>query len=73
MPSEGIIRFEGRDISGLGRQSMRPLRRHMQIVLQDPFGSLSPRMTAGEIVTEDSWCTSPSSPRASATGAPPRR
>jgi ABC-type microcin C transport system duplicated ATPase subunit YejF len=52
MPSEGIIRFEGRDISGLGRQSMRPLRRHMQIVLQDPFGSLSPRMTAGEIVTE---------------------
>jgi ABC-type microcin C transport system duplicated ATPase subunit YejF len=52
MPSEGIIRFHGRDISGLSRQAMRPLRRHMQIVLQDPFGSLSPRMTAGEIVTE---------------------
>ena len=50
--SEGAIRFEGRDISGLSAGAMRPLRRRMQIVFQDPYGSLSPRMTAGEIVGE---------------------
>ena len=52
IPSEGAIAFEGRSIAGLGREQMRPLRRELQIVLQDPFGSLSPRMTAGQIVTE---------------------
>jgi oligopeptide transport system ATP-binding protein len=52
LPSEGAIRFEGRDIAGLDRAAMRPLRRELQVVLQDPFGSLSPRMTAGQIVTE---------------------
>jgi oligopeptide transport system ATP-binding protein len=52
LPSEGAIRFEGRDIGGLDRTEMRPLRRELQVVLQDPFGSLSPRMTAGQIVTE---------------------
>ena len=52
LPSEGAIRFEGRDIAGLDREAMRPLRRQLQVVLQDPFGSLSPRMTAGQIVTE---------------------
>ncbi len=52
VPSEGAIVFEGRNIAGLGRDAMRPLRRELQIVLQDPFGSLSPRMTAGQIVTE---------------------
>ena len=50
--SEGAIRFEGRDIAGLSAGAMRPLRRRMQIVFQDPYGSLSPRMTAGEIVGE---------------------
>jgi microcin C transport system ATP-binding protein len=50
--SEGAIRFEGRDIAGLSPGAMRPLRRRMQIVFQDPYGSLSPRMTAGEIVGE---------------------
>jgi microcin C transport system ATP-binding protein len=50
--SEGAIRFEGQDIAGLSRGAMRPLRRRMQIVFQDPYGSLSPRMTAGEIVGE---------------------
>ncbi len=50
--SEGQIRFLDRDITGLDRQAMRPLRSDLQIVLQDPFGSLSPRMTVGEIVTE---------------------
>jgi oligopeptide transport system ATP-binding protein len=52
LPSEGAIHFDGRDIAGLDREKMRPLRRQIQIVLQDPFGSLSPRMTAGQIVTE---------------------
>ncbi len=48
----GIVRFEGRDISGLNRRALRPLRRRMQIVFQDPYGSLSPRMSLGEIVGE---------------------
>jgi ABC-type microcin C transport system duplicated ATPase subunit YejF len=52
LPSEGAITFEGRDIARLGKEEMRPLRKQIQIVLQDPFGSLSPRMTAGQIVTE---------------------
>ena len=52
LPSEGAISFEGKSIAGLDRHAMRPLRRELQIVLQDPFGSLSPRMTAGQIVTE---------------------
>ena len=52
LPSEGAISFEGRSISGFTREQMRPLRRQLQVVLQDPFGSLSPRMTAGQIVTE---------------------
>ena len=52
VPSEGAISFEGKDIAKLDREEMRPLRKQIQIVLQDPFGSLSPRMTAGQIVTE---------------------
>ena len=52
LPSTGDISFEGRDIAALDREAMRPLRRQLQIVMQDPFGSLSPRMTAGQIVTE---------------------
>ncbi len=52
LPSEGAISFENRSIQNLSREQMRPLRRELQIVLQDPFGSLSPRMTAGQIVTE---------------------
>jgi microcin C transport system ATP-binding protein len=50
--SEGAIRFEGRDIGGLGRGELRPLRARMQIVFQDPYGALSPRMTVREIVGE---------------------
>ncbi len=52
VPSAGLVRFEDRDLAPLDRAAMRPLRQHMQVVFQDPFGSLSPRMTAGEIVTE---------------------
>ena len=50
--SQGGIRFEGRDIQPLSRAELRPLRARMQIVFQDPYGSLSPRMNAGEIVGE---------------------
>jgi microcin C transport system ATP-binding protein len=50
--SQGAIRFDGRTISGLGYRELRPLRRQMQIVFQDPFASLSPRMSAGQIVEE---------------------
>ncbi len=50
--SEGPIAYCGRPIQGLTAKQMRPLRRHMQIVFQDPFGSLSPRMSVAEIVEE---------------------
>ena len=52
IPSEGPIVFLGRDIQGLKGRAMRPLRGDMQIVFQDPFGSLSPRMTVEEIIAE---------------------
>jgi microcin C transport system ATP-binding protein len=50
--SEGAIRFDGKDIQGWSSSRLRPLRRHMQVVFQDPFGSLSPRMSVGQIVEE---------------------
>ncbi|MGH6843645.1 MAG: dipeptide ABC transporter ATP-binding protein, partial [Methylocella sp.] len=52
VPASGIISFGGRDITPLDRAAMRPLRRSMQLVFQDPFGSLSPAMRVGDIVTE---------------------
>ncbi|MBZ9982754.1 MULTISPECIES: ABC transporter ATP-binding protein [unclassified Mesorhizobium] len=52
LPSDGVIRFGDRDISTADRQTMRPLRRQLQLVFQDPFGSLSPRMTIGQVITE---------------------
>ena len=63
-PCRGAIRFDGRDIQVLSRGALRPLRRAMQIVFQDPYGSLSPRMTAGEIVGEGLEVHEPSLPRA---------
>jgi microcin C transport system ATP-binding protein len=50
--SNGMIRFQGRGIQDLRSRSLRPLRREMQIVFQDPFGSLSPRMSVGQIIEE---------------------
>ena len=50
--SEGGIRFDGQEIAGIGGRQLRPLRRQMQIVFQDPFGSLSPRMSIDSIVGE---------------------
>jgi len=50
--SEGRITFAGRDVNSLGKRELRALRRDMQIVFQDPYGSLSPRMSIAEIIAE---------------------
>jgi oligopeptide/dipeptide ABC transporter ATP-binding protein len=51
-PTAGQVRFEGRDLLGLGRSELRRLRRQMQIVFQDPYSSLNPRMKIGQILEE---------------------
>jgi peptide/nickel transport system ATP-binding protein len=51
-PTEGSIYFNGKDITKLGDRELRPLRREMQIVFQDPFESLDPRMTVKDIIAE---------------------
>ena len=52
LDSSGSIRFDGQSLDGLQQQAVRPLRRQMQVVFQDPFGSLSPRMSVAEIIGE---------------------
>ncbi|MGF1594360.1 MAG: ABC transporter ATP-binding protein [Kiloniellaceae bacterium] len=52
LSSQGVIEFDGKSIQGLGSRELRPLRRSMQIVFQDPYGSLSPRLSIGQIVAE---------------------
>lgn len=51
-PTDGEIVFQGRDIASLGNAELRPLRRDIQIVFQDPYASLSPRLTVHDIVAE---------------------
>jgi oligopeptide transport system ATP-binding protein len=51
-PTSGTVRLNGVDVTGLSRRQMRPLRRDMHMVFQDPYSSLNPRMTAGQIVEE---------------------
>ena len=51
-PTSGTIRLNGQDITRLGKAALRPHRRQMQIIFQDPFSSLNPRMSAGDIVGE---------------------
>src|SRR6516165_9146799 len=51
-PTSGAIKLNGHDITRLGKAAMRPHRRQMQIIFQDPFSSLNPRMSAGDIVGE---------------------
>jgi microcin C transport system ATP-binding protein len=50
--SQGKIVFLDKNIQDMDSKSLRPMRRHMQVVFQDPYGSLSPRMTVGEIIGE---------------------
>src|SRR5258708_35393589 len=51
-PTDGAIRLDGHDVTRPGKTDMRPYRRPMQIIFQDPFSSLNPRMSAGDIVGE---------------------
>src|SRR6202142_3036501 len=51
-PTGGSIRIDGRDITHLKKAELRPYRRQMQVIFQDPFSSLDPRMSAGDIVAE---------------------
>jgi oligopeptide transport system ATP-binding protein len=51
-PTAGSIRFKGKELTDLGREQMRKMRRELQIVFQDPYSSLDPRMTVGDIVAE---------------------
>jgi oligopeptide transport system ATP-binding protein len=51
-PTGGTIRFQDRELTTMGREDLRKMRREMQIVFQDPYASLNPRMTVGDIVGE---------------------
>jgi oligopeptide/dipeptide ABC transporter ATP-binding protein len=51
-PTSGTIEYRGRDIAGLGRRELKPLRREMQMIFQDPYSSLNPRKTVGSIIGE---------------------
>jgi oligopeptide/dipeptide ABC transporter ATP-binding protein len=51
-PTGGSVRFEGQDVFALGRTELRQMRRRMQIIFQDPYSSLNPRMTVGQAVAE---------------------
>jgi oligopeptide transport system ATP-binding protein len=50
--TEGTVRFDGVDLGGLSTSELRKMRRRMQIIFQDPYGSLDPRMTVGSIIAE---------------------
>jgi microcin C transport system ATP-binding protein len=62
--SDGPIVFMGNDLQGLKFKEMRPYRRNMQIVFQDPYGSLSPRMSVTDIIAEGLWVHQPHLSRA---------
>jgi oligopeptide transport system ATP-binding protein len=51
-PTAGTVRFDGRDLMDLSRGDLRKMRRRMQIIFQDPYSSLNPRMTVGSIISE---------------------
>jgi oligopeptide transport system ATP-binding protein len=51
-PTDGTVRFDGKDLMDLSRNDLRKMRRRMQIIFQDPYSSLNPRMTVGTIISE---------------------
>jgi oligopeptide transport system ATP-binding protein len=51
-PTEGSVKFDGREVTRLGKRELRALRREMQIVFQDPYSSLNPRLTVGSMLSE---------------------
>jgi oligopeptide transport system ATP-binding protein len=51
-PTEGQVFFEGQDLALMSDAALRPLRQHMQVIFQDPYSSLNPRMTIGQIISE---------------------
>src|SRR5436305_1852103 len=51
-PTSGSVSFDGRDVLAASSRQLRAMRRHMQIIFQDPFGSLNPRMRVRQIVSE---------------------
>ena len=51
-PTSGSIRFQGQELVGLSQGKLRPMRRALQMIFQDPYGSLNPRMTVGDILAE---------------------
>jgi oligopeptide transport system ATP-binding protein len=51
-PTSGTVRFDGQDITQLSRRDLRPLRRQMQVIFQDPYSSLNPRLTVGSMLGE---------------------
>ncbi len=54
-PTSGKVFFEDQEVTGLSEKEMRPLRRRMQIIFQDPYSTLSPRMTIGNAIGEPLW------------------
>jgi oligopeptide transport system ATP-binding protein len=50
--TDGVVRFDGIDLTSLSREKLRKMRRRMQIIFQDPYSSLNPRMTVGSIISE---------------------
>ena len=51
-PTSGSVWFEGKDVTAMGREELRSMARHMQVIFQDPYASLNPRMTVGQIIGE---------------------
>jgi len=51
-PTGGVVKFEGQDITAFGPQELKKIRKDMQIIFQDPYSSLNPRMTVGGMITE---------------------
>ncbi len=51
-PTSGLVEFEGKDVSKMSKRELKALRREMQFIFQDPYASLNPRMTIGEIISE---------------------